>query len=233
MFSFYSLKGFISVVYVAGLAAAAFPAGIKAESPDPLRAVLRCAEFESSFRRLTCYDELAARLGGSSPSTGQPGRLAPTSLPDTQLGEVETALPASPEFKLPSRRDVVRPDGSKLRPQLIVECGAPPKSSIELGVVLPAGTVAVNTRVDTGEIVREVWSVGAGGEAVIVPAPERFLAALRGGRILEVKISPKRGPAIPFSFNLSQLKGGCRMGDSTGAAVSSAEGRTIQGFKSR
>jgi hypothetical protein len=169
----------------------------------------QCAEFDSNLQRLECYDGLAERAIQASPRAAAPlmgetaAMLRPVEVKD------EPALPLGP-FEIESRREVPRAKGRKLRPRLVAECGAEPKASIVLGVILPAGTVPVNTRIDTGEVVKETWLVGADKGRVLVPNPTQFLKSLKRGKILEVKVSPRKGAPIPFSFDVADFGTGCR-----------------------
>jgi len=169
----------------------------------------KCAELDSNLHRLECYDGLAERLIQVSPRAAAPLLKESTETARAAAVKAEPA-PVESSIEIESRREVARGKGRKLRPRLVAECGVSPKAWVVPGVILPAGTVPVNTRIDTGEVVKETWSVGSDKGRVVVPKPAQFLASLKRGKILEVKVSPKNGPPIPFSFDLTTLAAKCR-----------------------
>jgi len=177
--------------------------GIGAEGVE--QAVVACSERDSNLQRLECYDALADRLIQNSPRARAP-RLTESSVAAPQ--KVKPA-PKKASVKLESRREVRLKSGKNLRPELRIECGERSSLAVHVGVKLPVGKVAVNTRVDKEEVVKELWSVSPDRTGVLAPSGDSIATRMRGAQILEVKVSPRKSEPIPFSFELEPLHREC------------------------
>lgn len=176
------------------------------------RAVAVCSERDSNLQRLECYDALAERIIQNSPRAGAPRLTAPEPESDGITTKMVKEQPKKVTVELESRREVRLKTGKILRPRMRVDCGEKVSLTVQLGLKLPVGKVAVNTRVDKKDVVKELWAVGADRLGVIAPDGTSIGRRLKGAQILEVKISPRKSEPIPFSFELEELHERC--GDS-------------------
>jgi len=196
------------LTYLAGPLA---PLSASAEAhPDLPVEIARCRERDSNFQRLQCYDDLAEMVIQKTPRASAPLlRESPPAPPPEKAPVVEPPAPPHGSVELLSRREVPRASGEALRPRLIARCGVKPSFTITLGAPVGAAKVGVNTRVDRGAVVKEMWSASSDRLGVAAPRPRDLLARLRGGDVLEVKVTPKKGAPIPFSFELAPLLTEC------------------------
>jgi hypothetical protein len=199
--------GSVALILAAAIIGSPTP-NIAAQTTRSLEgAMLECSERDSNFQRLECYDALAERLIQSTPRAAAPRLGSANSIEVEKPKSKESAKQT--QASLQSRREVRMKSGAVLRPELKLACGVDRAATVSVGLKLPAGKVAVNSRVDREEVVKELWSVAPDRNSVIPPNAAGLLKRLHGGKVLEIKVAPRKVEPIPFSFDLGAIAADC------------------------